>query len=344
VIRLRRTARQRAHALVANIPFDIAVREVEVLKRRLGLSDDNARGESIADSAGPGNAAVVEIESEHATEVVSAFGSVRRSAEAVASEAAEEARRYLAAPVPVGTQLADQLLVPLALAGGGSFVTTKPSRHAVTNAQVIRDFVGTEIRFLEHAAPHAWRCDVGGEASRPEARLEIEGQEEQADDRGAGEPPVDEEAEGVAAGSHAALLVHVSHDDEGGNAAPEEAGGFPEASERTVGLGIVRGLRHHGLQCRRALVTRGDDAARHEQVCGDRLRVVGVGVAPVACDAKQLLVGSGLVAAAHGRQQVGVSHPVIPPAHALRRVSPPLPRVEHRRFRVGSGSTSGYGR
>ena len=49
-------------------------------------------------------------------------------------EAVQAARTWLEAEVPVDEYLADQLLLPLALADGGSFRTTKPSLHATTNA------------------------------------------------------------------------------------------------------------------------------------------------------------------------------------------------------------------
>lgn len=148
-----------ARAMVANIPFGIAERELAVLRQRLSLAEADARGESVADSAGPGNAVIVEIECEHATEVVSSFGSLRRSAESVAMHAADQAIRFIAAQVPVGRHLADQILLPLALAGGGSFRTMRPTAHARTNADVIREFLGTRISFREEARD-AWRCDV----------------------------------------------------------------------------------------------------------------------------------------------------------------------------------------
>ena len=82
-------------------------------------------------------------ESEHVTEIFTGFGAVGVRAETVAESAVREARRYLAADVPVGPYLADQLLLPLALAGGGAFRTLPLSRHATTNIEVIRAFLGT---------------------------------------------------------------------------------------------------------------------------------------------------------------------------------------------------------
>ena len=63
----------------------------------------------------------------------------------MADRPAKEARRYLAAGVPVGCHLADQLLPILAL-GERRIVSTLPlSRHALTNADVIREFVDCRI-------------------------------------------------------------------------------------------------------------------------------------------------------------------------------------------------------
>jgi len=41
--------------------------------------------------------------------------------------------------------VADQLLLPLALAGGGRFRTVPLTRHATTNIEVIRQFLGRSI-------------------------------------------------------------------------------------------------------------------------------------------------------------------------------------------------------
>ncbi len=58
-------------------------------------------------------------------------------------------RRYIAAGVPVGLHLADQLLTVLALGGGGVFRTLSLSRHALTNIDVIRRFTDVRIDVTE---------------------------------------------------------------------------------------------------------------------------------------------------------------------------------------------------
>ena len=81
---------------------------------------------------------MVDIRDETVTEVVTGFGVKGVSAERVASDACDEAERYLGSAVPVGSHLADQLLMPMALGRGGTFRTLTPSAHALTNAAVIR--------------------------------------------------------------------------------------------------------------------------------------------------------------------------------------------------------------
>jgi RNA 3'-terminal phosphate cyclase (ATP) len=136
---------RRARALVANLPRHIAERELRAVARRLGWKDDELRAEEVRGSPGPGNILILEVESEKITEVFTGFGERGKSAERVADEAAGEAAEYLAAGAPVGKHLADQLLVPLAIAGGGRFLTLPLTPHARTNIDVIREFLSVEV-------------------------------------------------------------------------------------------------------------------------------------------------------------------------------------------------------
>jgi RNA 3'-terminal phosphate cyclase (ATP) len=105
----------------------------------------------LEDVSGPGNAVMIEIASEHVTEIATAFGETGVAAEAVADRAGQEARRYLAAGVPVGCHLADQLLTIMALGGGGTFRTLSPTQHAKTNADIIHLFTGMRTTVVEEA-------------------------------------------------------------------------------------------------------------------------------------------------------------------------------------------------
>lgn len=134
----------RATAVVISLPAHIAERELRAVEERLGrvlpkvVVDREARG--------PGNILTIEVESDHVTEVFTGFGKKGVPAEKVAGDAAQEAQAYLDRGAPVGEHLADQLLIPWALAGAGSFVASSVSRHASTNLEVIRLFLGTKFR------------------------------------------------------------------------------------------------------------------------------------------------------------------------------------------------------
>jgi RNA 3'-terminal phosphate cyclase (ATP) len=135
-----------AKALVAGLPRDIARRELSTVKQILGWEPEETEVVELPEAYGPGNVLALEVESEHVTEVFSGVGRRGVPAEAVASEAANAAKRYLAAAdVPVGDCLADQLLLPFALAGGGSYKTLALTRHAATNIEVIRMFLDVRV-------------------------------------------------------------------------------------------------------------------------------------------------------------------------------------------------------
>ena len=136
---------RQAEAIVANLPYAIACREMETLRSLLNWPADCARAMTEGRAKGPGNVVLATIVFEHVTEVFVAFGRIGASAESVATECAMQARDYLAGAHPVGRRLADQLLLPMALGAGGAFVTTSPSRHTQTNIGVINDFLGEKI-------------------------------------------------------------------------------------------------------------------------------------------------------------------------------------------------------
>ena len=130
--------------LLANLPQHIAEREIAVALTLLNWSESSASIERV-EALGQGNAVLIEIDSVHTRELCTAFGEAGVLAEAVADKAAQQVRRYLAAGVPVGCHLADQLLPVMALGGGGSFRTLALTQHAKTNADIVRMFTGATI-------------------------------------------------------------------------------------------------------------------------------------------------------------------------------------------------------
>jgi RNA 3'-terminal phosphate cyclase (ATP) len=140
---------RRVRAVVANLPFEIAEREARTACEELEWEGDCGVAHTLSGSIGPGNTVSVTIESQNVTEVFTAFGERGVRAEHVAHDAAKQAKRYINSGAAVGEYLADQLLLPMALAGRGSFTATPLSQHAKTNIEIIRKFVDVAIRFEE---------------------------------------------------------------------------------------------------------------------------------------------------------------------------------------------------
>lgn len=146
----------RARAILIRLPRHVAERELALAARSLTLHaseiDEAHAGPS------PGNALMIEIRSSQVTELITGFGERGVAAERVAETAVQEALRYLASDAAVGEHLADQLLIPMALAGGGSMITVAPSLHTQTNIDVVKTFLDVAIRLVDQG--DTWRLDV----------------------------------------------------------------------------------------------------------------------------------------------------------------------------------------
>jgi RNA 3'-terminal phosphate cyclase (ATP) len=150
---------KRVTAVVANLPGRIAVREIEKVASMMSLSAEGTIV-STKESPGPGNIVFIEIESDQVTEVFSGFGRLGVPAESIADEVVRYAREYLVSRAAAGEYLTDQLMLPMALAGSGSFTATKMSRHATTNRDVISMFL--PVRFEVDSAEGCYKVRVTG--------------------------------------------------------------------------------------------------------------------------------------------------------------------------------------
>ena len=103
-----------AEAVIANLWPTIAERELATVGGLLGWPAHELFVRSKTDVAGPGNCLLLTLDYERVCEVVSAFGRIGASSEMVAAEAVREMRDYLAYDAPVGSHLADQLILPMA--------------------------------------------------------------------------------------------------------------------------------------------------------------------------------------------------------------------------------------
>ena len=150
----------RAKAMVARLPRHIAQRELDVVAAKLPIKKSKLEIEEVVASHGPGNAVMIEIDHGESREMFTGFGKLGVKAERVAELAVTEAKAFLAAGVPVGPHLADQLLLPMALAGGGSFETTEPTPHTTTNINTLQSFLDIAVDVREQAAG-LWKVTIG---------------------------------------------------------------------------------------------------------------------------------------------------------------------------------------
>jgi RNA 3'-terminal phosphate cyclase (ATP) len=150
-----------ACALSSAVPSTVAERELAAVARRLGYADAELAHRALRPAAGPGNVLSVTLQFEHVTEVFVGFGERGIRAEAVAERVCEQVEAYVKSGAAVGPHLADQLLLPLALAGGGVFTTTTPTDHLTTNAALIEKFVAVDIQTEKvDSARNCWQVSV----------------------------------------------------------------------------------------------------------------------------------------------------------------------------------------
>ena len=150
---------RRARALVVNLSPGIAERELNVIREMLGWDDSELQLETSNNAYSPGNVLTIEIEGEQLTEVITGIGERGVRAETIAERVVKETQDYLSHDAPVGEHLADQLLIPLALAGGGSYLTGPLSTHTTTNIEIIKKFLSVDIR-LAPTSDEMWKIEV----------------------------------------------------------------------------------------------------------------------------------------------------------------------------------------
>ncbi|OOG26410.1 RNA 3'-terminal-phosphate cyclase [Thioalkalivibrio denitrificans] len=133
---------------VANLPEEIAQRQRGRALRGLAAIDCpvHIAIESLP-ARSQGTVLVLLARFEHSQACFFALGARGKRAERVADEAVEELLAFLATDGAVDRWLADQLLLPLACAGGPSvFRTGEVTLHLLTHAEVIRRFLPVTIR------------------------------------------------------------------------------------------------------------------------------------------------------------------------------------------------------
>jgi len=136
---------KRACALIAGIAPNVAERELNQVAKRLDMAQDELQCVALDRDRGPGNVLLLEYAFEHVTEVFSTFGQTALRAEKVADGAINQTADWLNSKAAVAEHLADQLLLPMALAGDGSFTTPRMTEHLQSNIAVIERFLSMKI-------------------------------------------------------------------------------------------------------------------------------------------------------------------------------------------------------
>jgi RNA 3'-terminal phosphate cyclase (ATP) len=125
--------------LTRHLPLSIAGR---MLDAALGLvPTKDATVENREPGPGPGVCCLVEADFGTVREVTFAYGEAGVTAEKVGRHAAKALNDYVSCGAPVSRHLADQLLLPMALAGSGSILAMSPDDHVRTNISVISKFL-----------------------------------------------------------------------------------------------------------------------------------------------------------------------------------------------------------
>lgn len=132
---------------VANLKMSIAERQKQQAEKR--LSNENLPHEiQLVEfpAFGQGTLCLLLAEFEHSQCCYYGLGAIGRKAETVADDACYPLFRFLRSKASVDEFLADQLLLPLALAKEESeFATFRISKHLLTNIEVIKKFL--PVRF-----------------------------------------------------------------------------------------------------------------------------------------------------------------------------------------------------
>jgi len=134
-------------AVVTNLPAHIPQRMAARASNLLAEAGLQAQVEPRRlRGAGPGAGIFIFAQYAHAIAGFTAYGRQGLPAEQVAEMACEELLAHHRSGAPVDPYLADQLVLPMALAEGESrLVTSRVSHHLLTNVWVVRQFLAREL-------------------------------------------------------------------------------------------------------------------------------------------------------------------------------------------------------
>ena len=130
-----------------NLPISIAGRMLDAALVQFPC--DDATVEIREPGPGRGVCCLYEAVFENCEELTSSFGETNVTAERVGRRAAKSIQDFISSGTPIGRHLADQLLLPMALAGSGGFTTMVPDDHVPTNISVIEKFLPVKFQIAQ---------------------------------------------------------------------------------------------------------------------------------------------------------------------------------------------------
>ena len=131
----------------SNLPEHILNRQHNQIQKRLAWLDSPVNVERVeGESIGQGTLVFLKAEFENVHAGFSALGARGKRAERVADEACQSLADMLASNAAIDPYLADQIILPMALAKGESrFTTSQITRHLTTNIWLIQQFLPVEF-------------------------------------------------------------------------------------------------------------------------------------------------------------------------------------------------------
>ncbi len=154
----------RGLSVVAGLPASIAERQARRARERLvPLGVPVEVPTEVLEAPSPGTFLFLDARFENARCCATGLGERGKPAERVADEAVDEVEAYVRSGAALDEHLADQILLPLALADGeSSFTAARVTRHLNTNAAVIRLFLPGVRLVVEGAEGSPGRVAVRG--------------------------------------------------------------------------------------------------------------------------------------------------------------------------------------
>ncbi|MBC7251877.1 MAG: RNA 3'-phosphate cyclase [Anaerolineae bacterium] len=141
--------RLRGLSATSNLPRHIAQRQQRRALQVLRERGFNPRIEVMTDAPSKGQGTVLFLWAEFEGVVAgfTAYGRLGKRAEEVAEEACHQFLAYYDSGAALDPHLADQMILPLALAAGqSSFTTSRITEHLLTNVWVVEQFLGPRFK------------------------------------------------------------------------------------------------------------------------------------------------------------------------------------------------------